>query len=57
MCKREEHCAFAIFNHHGRCIAYCHHNINLDDTDCTGYRDSDDASVNVGDNQHREIKI
>jgi len=34
---REQHCAGAVLNHHGKCIADCHINIlNMYDYDCIG---------------------
>jgi hypothetical protein len=32
---RDEHCSNAIVNN-GRCIAFCHYNLNLEPGDCTG---------------------
>ena len=34
---REKHCAFAVLNHFGRCIAYCRYNLDTRfRRDCTG---------------------
>ena len=45
---REKHCAFAVLNHFGRCIAYCYHNMEAGiGRDCTGLnaKDEDDEKV------------
>lgn len=34
MPKRQEHCAFAVLDNHGKCIAYC--SKNSGDEDCIG---------------------
>jgi len=57
MPKREEHCAFAVFNLHGRCVAICSHNRGPTDQDCTGRKDSDDESKPITDDQRREVRI
>ncbi len=40
---REKHCAFAVLNHFGRCIADCRHNIKeCYRRDCTGLERADE---------------
>jgi hypothetical protein len=36
MPKRQEHCAFAVTNHTGKCIALC--SKNTEDEDCIGIK-------------------
>ena len=36
MIARTEHCAFAVLNDNGRCIAACCHNDPIDRVDCIG---------------------
>lgn len=37
--KRETHCAFAVLNRYGKCIAYCHRTLGLGKADCIGRED------------------
>ena len=34
--ERTEHCAFAVLNTNGRCIAQCKHNDTVEGVDCIG---------------------
>lgn len=57
MAEREEHCCFAVLNHHGRCVAICSRNKGPTDQDCTGRKDSDDDYKPYIDDQRREVRV
>lgn len=56
MGDREEHCAFAILDQFGKCIAYCHHNLSRQyEVDCIGNRHVTPVPEFETDKQKRRI--
>jgi hypothetical protein len=54
---RTEHCAFAVLNKYGRCIASCYLNRPLDGIDCIGTEDPPHKNLSKQTRDYRGIRL